>query len=550
MVMTKSLLSAIESLEPRIAPATVIGTVSNGVLKINPLLSTVAANFALVQTDIDSFQLLDGGAPIIFDGVKNIQIKLTDLLDNVDFGFNGSGFRGDVTVNSGLGADTIDFTGIGTNRFDATVVSGGNSLVTFGNAAFLGDMKITSVGGVVANYSPLGSLSETGATTVIQNGTIVGNAKFIAPDTGITVAGTGIYNSDLLVKGGTGLDKVTISGRVDGKVTFAAGEGGSQFVGDQGFFVGGRLSITGGAGNDFVQITMTAADPFTTNLGSAVLTLGGGNNSVAIVGSARLAGSIRVSALDGNDSVNLASSSGILTIGGGVQLSLGGGGNSLTTSNAILNGGLNFLGGIGTDTVTIQSTDVVGAGKFLLGDGSNGLNLFSSNFDSTLYIKGGVANDTIFFGGTTVLNKTTILGGDGANMTTFAGSQLRAGFAYIGGLAGDQVVLNADSQFFGIGSMKGGAGLNVLDAKTLGGFSSFTFTGGVDTDVVLLGSNGGFYTSFKAALGDGNDTANVFTTNFRYLKIDGGVGGDTLTHIADAITVGALFTGFESTTVM
>lgn len=550
MVMTKSLLSAIESLEPRIAPANVSYVLSGTTLKITPTLPTGPVDFALVQQDADTFQIMEGGTPITIDGVKNIQIKLSDFADNVDLAFNGAGFRGDVSVTSGLGADSIDFVGIGINRFDATVVSAGPAAVTFGNATYLGDMKITSVGGVLANYSTIGSLSETGAAIVLQNGAILGNAKIVAPDTGLTLSGTGNYNSDLLIKGGTGAELVTISGRVNGKVTFTAGDGGSQFNGDQAFYIGGRLAITGGAGNDAVNIAVNALDPFTTSLGSATFTLGGGNNSVGISGNGRIAGSVRISALDGNDSVGITSASGILTIGGALQVLLGNGQNSLLTGGAILNGGLSYLGGTGQDTLTVQNTDSVGAAKFLLGNGANILNLYSSSFDTTLYVKGGVNEDTIFSGGTTVLGKTTILGGDGTNMTTFAGSVLRGGFSYQGGLGQDQVVLNSDSQFFGVGSMKGGAGFNVLDAKTLGGFTTFTYTGGADSDIVLVGANGGSYTSFKATLGDGTDSATVSTTNFRYLKIDGGLGADTLNHIADAITAGALFSAFETTVVL
>ncbi len=544
--MTKTLRSTIEALEPRIAPATVTHVISNGVLKINPSSPLVAANFALVQTDVDTFQLLDGAAPIIIDGVKNIQVKLTDLADNADLVFNGTGFRGDVSVTSGLGADTIDFLGTGPNVIDATVVSTGASVVTVGNVGILGDMKITTVGGGLVNNGGIGTLSLTGAAGFINNGTVLSNAKIVSLDGPLTVSGAGIYNGDVLIKTGPGSDKVTISGRVDGKLTFNAGDGANQFIGDQNFFVGGRLTVNGGLGSDLVSLTLSANDPFVTVLGAAVFALGDGNNSVGITGNARIAGSVRVSTLNGNDGVGISSSAGILTIGGALQLALGDGGNSVTAGGAVLNGGINFVGGAGADSVNLQGTDVVGAAKFALGDSTNTVNITGSNLDSTLYVKGGAGDDTVFLGGAVVLGKATLLAGDGSNSSTFAFSQLRAGFAYQGGLGQDQVVFDPNSQFFGVGSMKGGAGNNFLNAGTLGAFSSFTYTGGVGADTVVLGAAGGVIVNFRASLGEGVDTAIVNTAVFRSLKIDGGLGSDNFSVIAAAQAAGAVLISLEN----
>jgi hypothetical protein len=180
--------------------------------------------------------------------------------------------------------------------------------------------------------------------------------------------------------------------------------------------------------------------------------------------------------------------------------------------------------------------------------GPNSINFFGSNLDSTVYVKGGVDGDVVFFGGAVALGKASFLMGDGTNQLTFAASQARAGFAYQGGAGNDTVILNTDSQYFGTASMKGGDGTNVLDARWLGNLSSFTYAGGKDSDVVLLGAAGGVIVNFKASLGEGADTANVNTSNFRSLKIDGGVGTDTLNHIAAAVTFGAQLTAFESIT--
>ena len=547
--MTKPLRSTIEALEPRIAPATVSFALSNGVLKINAVSTVIAANFGLVQVDADSFNLFDGAAPILIDGVKNIQVKLTDLTDNADLVFNGAGFRGDVSVTSGLGADTIDFLGSGSNVIDATVVSTGASIVTVGSLGILGDVKVTSVGGGLVNNGGIGTLSLTGAASFINNGLIFSNAKIVTLDTPLTVSGAGIYDGDVSIKSGPGSDKVTISGRVDGKLTFNAGDGANQFIGDQNFFVGGRLTVNGGVGGDLVSLTLSGTDPFVTVLGSAVFALGDGNNSVGIIGNARIAGSVRVSTLNGNDGVGIGSSNGILSIGGALQLALGDGGNSVNTGSVVLNGGINFVGGAGPDNVTIQGTDVVGAAKFVLGDSTNSVSLLGSSLDSTLYVKGGLGNDTVTLGGAVILGKATLSAGDGNNTATISFSQLRAGFAYQGGLGMDQLVLDSNSQFFGVGSMKGGAGANNLNAGTFGALSSFTYTGGVDSDTVFLGPTGGLIVNFRASLGDGADTAFVNTAAFRSLKIDGGLGVDNLTHIAAALSAGAVFDGLENVTV-
>src|SRR5688500_15338428 len=102
--------SQIEVLEPRIAPASLSGTLSNGTLTIVALGATPAVAAFLVQLDAGSFDLVDTSTlpTTHFDNVRKVQAALSDVGDDFKIILvPGTDSRVSFSITSGTGNDQI-----------------------------------------------------------------------------------------------------------------------------------------------------------------------------------------------------------------------------------------------------------------------------------------------------------------------------------------------------------------------------------------------------------------------------------------------------------
>ena len=549
--------TSIERLETRIAPATITGSVVGGVLKLVPLTPTTAVNAFLVQIDSDSFQIYENGAfGALFDGVHSVKATFGDQADTFSIAFLSGAFRGPVSIASGNGADTLNFQGNGGALVgDVSIVSKGAAHIREDPASILrGATSITAPGGIVEISGKLGSLATTGVSQVLLHtgSDIAGNVRITSPDTGVVLTADGTIEGDLSVLGSkspAAPDFVHLNGSTHGKVALVFGEGGSSTDSTAGFFIGGPLSISGKSGTDLVSLALGNNTPFATIISGPVkLALGDGPNSVSITGTGRIGGGLRTMGGTGTDSVAL---NGAFMVGGLTRFDLGANNNSVQVTATIFAGGLTIGGGADNDSLMFTQASVLGAAKLSLGDGTNMTTFNIGTLENGLTLKGGAGSDTVAFGGTTSRGKTMLALGDGTNSVTATVATFRTNFTYLGGKTGSNWVnIDPGSTLSGSFTMIAGDGNNTLILNTLSSLSTLTYKGGANGDFVALSEGGGSFVRGKIDLGAGTDSAVVRNSNFVSLSLDGGLGSDTIGHLAAALAAGPVEKNFEVTSII
>lgn len=554
--MAKFLASSIEALEPRIAPASIKGVVSNGTLKLTPVDPTDNVEASLFQVNATTFRLSEGNSPdfIDFTGVKNIQITLTDLNDSFFFNLNGES-RGSIAIDTGLGDDDlIGLDGMATRIGKTTVTSDGKAAVNVGTLlALRGSLQIESAGGDFNAKASLGHLAVKGAANVILEGVIHGNATITAAPTGTLLwqfADAQTFGN-LTFIGKEGPDTADLQGSVAGKLTVKGGEGANTLKLTNNQVRIGSLAYIGGSGPDIVQFSPATNSPDPVLGGLATISLGNGANSFTAGGVSHFAGGLRINGGTGTDAITFTDG---LTISGALQLALGAGTNSLTLGYTVVHGGLRYVGKDGADTVNLNAGRISGATTITLGLSAlgsavdeNQVNLGAVYFGGALTVKGGLGEDRVIVSGSSVLGRLTAVLGNDSNLLQVNSGFLRQGFVYQGGSMTDTVVIKPENTFlYGVGTVKTGDGTNSFDGG-LAGLNAFSYTGGAGEDDVTILNFGAGHADVKVMLGAGDDDLEFDGLNFNTLKADGGLGIDRVAYDSGALELGASFKNFEIT---
>ncbi len=394
------------------------------------------------------------------------------------------GDDGNDTLVGGAGFDSL----IGGANDDSITDSGGNGFVLDGGAG--NDTIAVTVDGVYAGGPQI--LGGDGDDSIVASGPGLNNGGFlVAPDilggTGNdTIIGTDIddpnYQGDGLY-GGTGDDSIIAGGGGDYINLNIGSDSADAGTGDDSIYAMGTVSVDGGAGDDFLDLTRLT-DPalsFTVD-GAGVLTGSDGSRVVNVEDFTIRTGS-------GADTFIMGGSNDAILSGGGADLVEGGAGDDLLRGEA------------GNDTL------VGGAGYDNLYGGSNDDSITDSGGDG-YFIDGGSGNDTIAVtvdGAWTGIQQ--ISAGEGNDSIVASGVGLDDGSGARIGPA-----LNGDG---GNDTIIGSA----MDDATHGGDYIY---GGSGNDS-LIGGQGRDYVS----AGDGDDTVvwNIGDGNDIAL---GGAGTDTL----------------------
>ena len=389
-----------------------------------------------------------------------------------------------MSVNGGLGNDTIDASAVTSLGVSLNGGSGDDTLVTGG-----GDDLVD--GG-------------TGTDTVRQT---ADGTQTLTADTLLTGNGTdtlaGMERADLI--GGAGGDTISVAG-FSGQATLSGQGGNDTLTGGA-----GNDSLDGGTGSDTVLETGAAGYVLTTSQ----LT-GSGTDSLTDVENANLTGDAGANTIDASGFVGTATTltggAGNDTITGSTgQDSIDGGGDDDT-----------LQGAAGADTIFGDS----GNDLLLGGSGDDNLNGFSGN-DT---VDGGSGNDMMNGeGGTDVVQAS------GSLNYTATDSQISDG-------------TDTDSYFeFELLSIIGDSAANTIDASAVtiptmldGGFGDDTITGGSGTDSIF-GNQG----NDSIAGGTGDDTIDGGADNDTLV---GGGGTDTLSVTANTtLTISATQTSGNGT---
>lgn len=362
--------SGIEALESRIAPALLV-SVSGGVLKItgdatdNDL--TISGDVGSQTTfSIASAETINGNpGPLVVENVKNIIVNMGDGDDTVTFSSAVSiVLNGSLTVNGGNGANDISATSM-TIQKNLTITNGNNTMgsddTTFKNSNIGGNVTVKNGNGDSGFYfdRDTGGNSTIGGNVSITNGegsdyVYFGDTNFKKSitvknglaNTSTSVAGYfNIYNNNNTIFNSSVLGSISVTylnGTIDydgiwdtevmGNVTFNYGETTSKLYID-GYSVATPVVIHGnltikGKGNHYIDIgTQYQESGLIVGKNLAIQTGAGADTVIA----------------------------NMLTVRGATKLLLGDGANSTTIDDSQFFGALQLTGGIGVDTLNIET---------------------------------------------------------------------------------------------------------------------------------------------------------------------------------------------------
>ena len=197
-----------------------------------------------------------------------------------------------------------------------------------------------------------------------------------------------------------------------------------------------------------------------------------------------VAGALAITGGQGDDTVNVVSTSVVDVVPAEdevleISINLDRGTNTtiLTDIQFGTNGtdaDFNYTGGTGADSVTFTNTNAVsGDAVFVLGNGANSLEVSSTTtFDADVTVTGGKANDTIDFNNSIVSGLLSATLGNGTNSLN-SGGTISGGLTYSGGANGDTVTLSNGDDLAGDVSISTGAG---IDSVTISGTNNVAVT--------------------------------------------------------------------------
>jgi hypothetical protein len=335
----------LEGLEGRWVPATI--RLTAGSLFVSNQVGALTVETTAVAGQL---KITDNAKVVVVNGVGTlVSITGTNLANKITFTADLAGgnkqFPGNVLINSGNGADTVDLNGrVGGN---ATLLTG------------LGNDTVTST---VADVSIGGGLtfSDTaGLNTVALNGknyTVGGN---------VSLYGVGVFDmgaGNTLKVGGA----ATLTSNQAAASTLSVLLGGDEVI------VGKTLQITGGALNDVVSVTAKVSIG-----GSLTLNLRGGDNTFLLTptaGGSGVNGSLFYSGEGGGDVAVFGADS---SVSGNTTLNLGNGINTFVDDPlSLYSGDLTVNGDNDTNTVIVAGA-VSGNFNNTLGNGDGNTTVFS-----------------------------------------------------------------------------------------------------------------------------------------------------------------------------
>jgi Ca2+-binding RTX toxin-like protein len=354
------------------------------------------------------------------DTLRSIELtgKFFDLKEGNDFiSFQGAGALSE-TIDGGLGSDTV-VGGTEADTFtlgDVESVSGGDGGDTFTFALSLGGNhgNITVDGGSGADTLNLDSDGTDGVATVSTVETINGGAgvdQITATNVGGSLSISGNAGNDkitatnansIFVDGGN--DNDTISATVAASITVNGGSGDDSIVADN---VGGVITVDGGTGVDTITVgTNSPLDAAVQGGAQGDVITVHAQHSAFVVGDTGL--TLVESAIDGADNINVTVSD-----VGGLALVLGQGGSDTINVHAF---NAEVAGGTGNDNLTLTFN---GVGWVLGGDGNDTITLSEDTVgggDAVAYVVGNDGNDSITIGNTLYASVSGGQGNDTINL--------------------------------------------------------------------------------------------------------------------------------------
>jgi len=476
----RSVLS-LEPLEGREVPAGLVSALLSplGVLTITGdadtngvTLKVTAADVTLTPDADTTINSAAAGVPVTLSGVvKSIKADLkgsddTLLIDNtVDFVVTGP-----VAIALGDGNNTLNLTTAGKITLGALTVKGldGTDTVTIQGGAGTG----STIGPASFNYASGGSTTTLGDVRFNVGVNLIATDAVTVPNSvtasNVTViktfsAALGTSNPALVSFSNSTLGGLKETGYVVGALLQSTNVLGSINVkgGFQADLQTDTVSVSGSVALSAPAPSFTAAGDGTTINGNLLLTgTAWTSTSFQSATLSRVKGNVTVTGGWYSDSFE---SNGLFRVDKNLSLTLNGGDNVVTLSDASVGGGLKIRTGAGNDQITLDRTTVALATSIFAYAGSDSLSIENgSTFATTFGADLGTGNDTI-----SVAQNPAASGA-----VTFAGAA-----RILAGVGNDTLLLGLDPGFGGSTNSRavfvvptslvdGGDGIDTFDQGT------------------------------------------------------------------------------------
>ena len=543
--------SSLEILEDRIAPAGVVTVTTNAAGEFVIDGDNADNQFSVFQTAPNTFRIegltgttltVDGTAGLLsFDFTKLTKITASGNGGNDVFNLSNVSTLKSLAYDGGAGDDSL--TAVNAGVKGNVDLSGGTGVDDFSfdglTANISGNLKVTDGGGLLklnlfAEKSVIGGsltvVGSTGSEAITTTGGTLSIGKGVNLD-----AGTTLPLAFSLGHSG----RTTIGKLATGESILATGEGGTlvaMSLGD--FTLAGGVKVTGGSTTpDGLQI-----NPSTHNVkigklstGQSILMEAGGGGGIFGMGlsvnavTATFAGGIEYSNSGMETAMFLGNPNGRITIGKlptGHSIKYTGSADSdkliTDVSSLVLSGGVEFIGGGGSNSISLNSV----SGSTKIGKLPSGASLQYTGGSGTDSATLNVANLTLAGG-------IDFTGGDGSNSLTENApngtakiGKLAAGggsIKYVGGADTDSVTTaNLLLNLAGGIDFAGGVGSNSinltgpngkLNVGKLSTGQSVKYVGGIDTDSLTTNfASAIFAGSFEIAADDGSNAFSFIGT--------------------------------------
>lgn len=376
-----------------------------------------------------------------------------------------TGAGGD-TINGGQGgADTIDGGADYDSYFGDYSTSVSNLTFTYNSSTGAGSM---TGGTTLANIEYVGVTTGSGNDSFVMSGN--GNASTVNGGDGVDTltldrSGTNenySYSSAIFANGAGGFSGYTNGGITSfsnvEKLNFTLSDDDNYLAVDAAplAIAGNSLTLSGGAGTDFLQIDFSAlaSTTFTVGAGGSVTSNRGSFSQWEAYGITLGAGANSVTTGDGNDTVTGGAGDDTISTGAGNDTAIAGGGTNLISTGAgndTINGGQG-----GVDTI----------------DGGADYDTYSGDYSTS------VSNLTFTYDGTggagSLTGGTTLANVEAANLTTGSGNDsfVITGATYSGSLNGGDGVDTLTFDQSGVGSAYSYS--SAIYANGPSGFSGYT----------------------------------------------------------------------------
>jgi hypothetical protein len=410
----------LEQLEDRTVPAT-LRLVGGSAFISNQ----TSATMTLQAQGTNNFTLTDGALTVNFNVGGTLYVRGTNKADTINIDLNGFAFNGNLIVDTGNGADTLNiFTSVdgGSIGGNVTTLTGrGNDTLSLNNTAATSmDFRGRTLAYDFLGNDQINLGNDTGVTRFLGDVNVLGfndvNVGFTAADVyghDLTIRAlpdgqpldvffnaNASFGRDINIFGGQRDDAVNFKGpnTVERNVNITLGNGvDSITVSDTGtggapITVDGDFNLDMGEGDNFYDLDNT----FDVN-GDVTIRAGNGDNNISNY-NGNVGGDLRVFVGNGTNAIFLATTA--ITIGGDFLYFGGNGFNNISYANVTLGGDSIIRVGNGLNIITVNDPALIG-GTFNVraGNGTNLLAFFTAAAPLHLDVVLGNGDDNVAFAG-------------------------------------------------------------------------------------------------------------------------------------------------------